>query len=300
MGPFAIEAEGMPELLIHGLDDLPYSSQPASEPLGPRHLAVALRWADDLGAIGPPPGLVEGVSLEALVDDLWPTGREAHTRQARVGRAPEGKERLRQGLIFGAGRTTAEASDHPPGVDRQEHMEAFIPAQPVAPANISPARQPSGSSALGIPGGDPGAIEGFIGTALSSQEPDEMQKKRHEGRVLLAALPIELLPGGQSREGGPEMTLGLAVKAALTAKALPLPEHRQGHHLTPAQGGLRSRVWLGGQRGLAKVVCHNVKSRQEGVHIDHSICSLSCRRESNATGRGPFRSAISCQFTPSV
>jgi hypothetical protein len=59
-------------------------------------------------------------------------------------------------------------------------------------------------------------------------------------------------------------------------------------------------VWLGGQRGLAKVVCHNVKSRQEGVHIDHSICSLSCRRESNATGRGPFRSAISCQFTPSV
>ena len=27
MGPFAIDAEGMPELLIHGLHDLPYSSQ---------------------------------------------------------------------------------------------------------------------------------------------------------------------------------------------------------------------------------------------------------------------------------
>src|SRR5215510_11364014 len=58
MGPFAIDAESMPELLIHGLHDLPYSSQPASEPLGPRYLAVALRWADDLGAIGPPPSLV--------------------------------------------------------------------------------------------------------------------------------------------------------------------------------------------------------------------------------------------------
>src|SRR5215475_1070650 len=194
MGPFAIDAEGMPELLIHGLHDLPYSSQPASEPFGPRHLAVALRWADDLGAIGPPPGLVEGVPLKALVDDIRPAGRKAHNRQARVGIATEGKERLRQGVIFGAGRTKAEAGDHPPGVDRQEPMEAFIPAQPVAPANIGQARQPSGPSALGIPEGDPGAVEGFTGTALSGQEPDEMQKKRHEGRVLLADLPIELLP----------------------------------------------------------------------------------------------------------
>src|SRR5262245_12241216 len=193
MGPFAIEAESMPELLLHGLHDLAYSSQPASESLGPRHAAVALRRAEDLGARGPPPGLVVGVPLAALVDDIRSTGREALTRQARVGIAPEGKERLRQGLIFGTGRTKAAASDHPPGVDRQEHMEAFLPAQPVAPANIGQARQPSGSSALGIPSWDPGAIEGFIGTALSSQEPDEMQKKRYEGRVLLADLPIELL-----------------------------------------------------------------------------------------------------------
>ena len=80
MRSFAIEAEGMPELLLHGLHDLAYARPPASEPRGPRHAAMALRWADDPRAIGPPPGLVEGVPLEALVDDIRPTGREARTR----------------------------------------------------------------------------------------------------------------------------------------------------------------------------------------------------------------------------
>ncbi len=82
MRSFAIEAEGMPELLIHGLYDLAYSSQPASEPLGPWHAAVALRWADDLSAIGPPPGLMVGVPLEALVDDVGPAGRGASGEHA--------------------------------------------------------------------------------------------------------------------------------------------------------------------------------------------------------------------------
>ena len=154
-------------------------------------------------------------------------------------------------------------------VHRQQQMDAFIPAQAVAPADIRQAGQPARTTALGIAGRHPGAVEGFIGTALSGQELDEMQKKRHQGRVLLAELPIVLLPGGQRRKGGPEMALRIAIKAPLTAKALPLPEQGQGHHLTPAQGCLGARVWLGGQRGLAKVVCHHVQNSQEGVHIDH-------------------------------
>jgi hypothetical protein len=89
---------------------------------------MALRWAEDLGAIGPPPGLVVGVPREALVDDRWPTGWGAHPRQARLGMATEGKARLRQGVIFGTGRANAEAGDHPPRDDRQEHMAACIPA----------------------------------------------------------------------------------------------------------------------------------------------------------------------------
>jgi hypothetical protein len=70
------------------------------------------------------------------------------------------------GLIFGTGRGKAEAGDHSPAVDRQAHTKAFIPTQPVAPANIGQTGQPARAAALGIPGRDPGAMEGFIGTAL--------------------------------------------------------------------------------------------------------------------------------------
>src|SRR5262245_45679023 len=66
------------------------------------------------------------------------------------------------------------------------------------------------------------------------------------------------------------MTLRIAIKAPLAPKALPLPKDGQGHDLTPAEGCLWPRMRLGEQNGLAKVVCHDVKSGQEGVSIDHS------------------------------
>ena len=62
-----------------------------------------------------------------------------------------------------------------------------------------------------------------------------------------------------------------------------LPEQGQGDHLTPAEGRLGTRVWRGGQREHAKVIDQNVKSGQEGVHINHTKCSLFCG-ESNSTG----------------
>src|SRR5215475_268104 len=278
MRPFAIEAESMPELLIHGLHDLAYSRQPAAEPLGPRHTAITLRWAENLGAIGPPPGLVVGVPLEALVDDIWPPGQGAHARQAWVGMAAESKERLRQGLIFGTGRSKTKAGDHSPGVDRQEHMEAFIPAQPVAPANVGQARQPAGSAALGIPGRDSRAVKGFIGATLGRQELHEGPEKGHQHLMMLPHLAVKLLPSGQLRKGRPEVALRRAVKAALTPKALPLPKDSQGHYLTPAESCQRPTMSLSGQGGLAKIIDHDVKRSQEGVHIDHSMCSLFCGR----------------------
>jgi len=68
-------------------------------------------------------------------------------------------------------------------------MDACIPAQAVAPANIRQAGQPACATTLGIAGRHPGAVEGFIGAALGRQEVDERQKKRHQGRRLLADLP---------------------------------------------------------------------------------------------------------------
>jgi hypothetical protein len=107
---------------------------------------------------------------------------------------------------------------------------------------------------------------------------DEMPHNGRQRRVMLTHLAIVLFPGRQLRKGRPQMVLRRAVKAALTANALPLSAYGQGHHLTSAEGGLRSRVSLKGQGGRAKVIHHNVQSSEEGVDIDHSNGSLSWGR----------------------
>src|SRR5262245_13077854 len=117
---------------------------------------------------------------------------------------------------------------------------------------------------------------------------------------MLPHLAVELLPCRQLGEGGLEMALGIAVKAPLTAKALPLPEQGQGEHLAPAQGRLGARVWLGGQRELAKVINYNVKSSQEGVHINHRSAPCLGKDRAILPAGGTFRVAIRCQLTPSV
>ena len=91
----------------------------------------------------------------------------------------------------------------------------------------------------GTPGRAPGAVEGFIGTALGRQEPDEMQKKGDEGGVLPTDLPIILLPRGQRWKGGPEMTLGIRYKPC----SLPKPCHCP--HRTKVTTSLRLRAAWG-------------------------------------------------------
>jgi hypothetical protein len=222
MGPFPSEAEGMHELFLHRFHALAHSGQPASEPFGPRRLAIALGRADDLGTIGLPPSLRLGSPLEALVDDIWPAGRGAHTRQARGAIAAEGKERLRQGVSLRARRPKPEAGDHPEGVDRQEQLEALIPAPPVAPAHIGQAQQPARAAALGIPCGDTGALQRFIRTLLGCSQLHKMQQTRHQRLILLAHVAVALLPCGPRGKGGAQMPLGIAIKPACTAKAWPL------------------------------------------------------------------------------
>src|SRR4029453_14221291 len=136
MGPFPIEAEGMMELLVHRLHDLAHPSEPTPEPLGPRRPAIALGGADDVGAISPPPGHLVGLPLETFIDDIGSAGWGTHTRQTRERMAAEGKERLCQGLILRTRSPKPEAGDHPDRVERQEGVEALIPAQAVAPAAI--------------------------------------------------------------------------------------------------------------------------------------------------------------------
>ena len=300
MGPFPIQAEGMLELRVDGLHTLADAREPAPPRLGPRPLPVPPGWAEDLGAGGRPPRRMVRLALTALVDDLRSHRGRPHTGQAWLGLAAQGNKGFRQCLILGAGRPTAQAGAHAGRGHGQQPRDAFIPAQVVAPTHIGPPRQPARAPTLGLPGRAPGALEGFRGTALGRQEPDKRQKKGDQGGVLPTALSMVWLPRGQRRQGGPEMPLGLAIKAPRTPKTLPRPAQGQGDDLTPAQGGLGAWGWLGGQRSLAKVIRHNVQNRQEGVHIAQR--HAPCRGEERAVlpAGGTFRVAIRGQLTPSV
>ena len=81
-------------------------------------------------------------------------------------------------------------------VDRQQQVEAFLPAQTIAPAHIRQPRQPACTATLGIPGRDAGTVERFIGAMLGAQQLDKMQKKGHQRVVMLPYLAVVLLPRG--------------------------------------------------------------------------------------------------------
>jgi hypothetical protein len=196
--------------------------------------------------------------LKALLDAIRAQSWAPHTGHSRVGKAAQGKERVGQGLVFGARRTTGKAGNHPHGVDRQQEMEPFIAAQVVAPAAIGQPGQPPGPAARRIAGRHPRAIAGFREATLGRQEGHEMPHHGHQCLVVLPHVALELLPAGPRRQGRPQGARRIAGKAALTAKALPWSKARQRHSLTPTEGGLRPRVWRRGQGGLAKVINHNV------------------------------------------
>ena len=176
MGPFTVQAAGRMELLVHRLHHLAYPSHPAPEPLGPWRLAMALGRTDDLGSVAPPPPRMRRLPLKAFVDHIRAQGRGPHTQQPRVGLTAQGKKGVGQRLVLGAGRSKAKAGDYPNRIDRQQQMEAFIPAQPIAPPAVRQTGQPTRTTSLGIPRRDARAVQGFIGTVPGRQELDKRKK----------------------------------------------------------------------------------------------------------------------------
>jgi hypothetical protein len=96
------------------------------------------------------------------------------------------------------------------------------------------------------------------------------------------------------------MPLGIAIKTAFTAKALPLAKDRQGYYLTACEGCMRARVRLRRQRGLAKIVHYDIKSSQEGVWGDHRAAPYLREDRAILQVEDTFRSIVSGQLTPSV
>jgi hypothetical protein len=136
IGPLSVQTKGMMQLITHRLYNLPQASHPATQPFRPGLAVVPLRRTDYPGPIVVVTMLMPCFPLKSLVHYVVARGWATHCRHPGVRAMPEGQEILGQCLVFGTGWGKAEASDDSLGVDREQHMEPFIPAQTVAPANI--------------------------------------------------------------------------------------------------------------------------------------------------------------------
>src|SRR5512143_1523042 len=130
MRPLSIQAKLVMETAIDRFDDLTKTRQPAAPGAGPGLLTVALGGTDHRRARGAAPLLAPGGALKALIEHVGPLGWGTDTGQVRMRLLPHGQKGLRQGWVFGAGRGIAKAGDHSHGVDRQQQIEALIPAEP--------------------------------------------------------------------------------------------------------------------------------------------------------------------------
>ena len=142
-----VQSEGMVELLKDRFHDLAYPGQPAAQSLGPGGLAVAFGRGDQPAAVTVLPPLMPLPSLEALVRHIpaqaLRQAQEAPPEWAIWGGEYAGRRKNpRPVSVLGAGLGKAEAGDDALGIDRKQQVKAFIPAQAVAPANVSLSGQP--------------------------------------------------------------------------------------------------------------------------------------------------------------
>src|SRR5215470_6529564 len=143
MGPFPLEAEGMLELVMDRLHHLADAREPAPQRLGPWPLAVPLGRAEDLGPVDRPPRPLVGLPLKALIDDVRTLCKHPDTSQARMRLTAQSKKRLRPWLLLETGCPAANTGAHASRVHRQQQINAFIPAQTLAPADSDQTEQPT-------------------------------------------------------------------------------------------------------------------------------------------------------------
>ncbi len=155
----SVQPEGMVEFVEDGLHDLADSSQPTAPCFGPGIPTVALGRTHYPGSVAVSPPLPRCLARKALVRYLPAQGWLPHSGQPGLGSMPEGEEILGQGLVFDAGWGQAEAGDDASGIDRKQQVEACIPTQAVAPANVGLARPPASAAAFGRPGENAGTVQ---------------------------------------------------------------------------------------------------------------------------------------------
>ena len=80
---------------------------------------------------------------------------------------------------------------------------------------------------------------------------------------------VELGTVREGRECSSEMDLGVALEVPFAGESAPAGEDREGDDLALAEGGIRAWSAPYGSMRLAKIVDHDVKCGEEGVHVEH-------------------------------
>src|SRR5262249_50181349 len=158
-----------------------------------------------------------------------------------------------------AGRSKAKAGDHTGRGNRGEQMEALIPANAIAPADISLPGQPAGATPLGIACRNTRTVQRLIQTALRLHLFHQEQTEGHDHLTMLPGHAIELLQLGQGWEGRAQVAHRIAIEGAFTGKLPPLTKYRQRYYLATRQRGRwKGAMFLIEAFRLAKIIDHHV------------------------------------------
>ena len=181
-----------------------------------------------------------------------------------------GEKGLGQRMVIATGQSLAKPANHAGRSNRREQMEALIPANAIAPADVGLSGQPSRATPLGIARGDARTVQRLVQTMLRFHLVHQEQTEGHDHIAMLLRHSIELLTVGQGWERRSQVAQCIAVVGAFARKLRPLSKHRQRYHLATRQRGLRTgTMFFMEAYGLAKVIDHHVQCSQKGIKVHH-------------------------------
>src|SRR6266581_9678254 len=270
MRTLTCQPEGIEQLAIDRFNDLTQPSQPASPGFGPLDLTALMWGSDHLCTVSGLPVAMQLITCKAFIGHIDALSGSADTGQRRRGKLSSGEKGLGKAMVVATAHGKAKAGNHASWRNGSEHMEALIPANAVAPADIGLSGQPSRAASLGIARGNARTVERFIQTALCLHLVNQRQTEGHDDITLLALQPIELLALRQGRERRSQVAQRVAVEGTFAGKLRPLAKHGQRHHLATRQRGRWSRtMFLSKALRLAKIIDHHVQCSQKGILVHH-------------------------------
>ncbi len=127
MRAFASQAEGVQQLVIDGLNDLPQPGQPATQAFGPvLPFAALMRRSDQIDLILLVPTTSRSLLGLAFVSHIRPLSGQTTAWQLGRRRLASGKQGRSQMLVVRARAPKAETRNHPLCGDAQQEMKAFM------------------------------------------------------------------------------------------------------------------------------------------------------------------------------